>query len=119
MIKRLSIHFTRPSFSRCRCNPLETLRTERDPAQRAKLLTSLDGKWSDYTEIYKPSAIEDLLSKELGVDPHAIMTLAVGSGSKSIPPLCLYDISAAMSSIKKKKLEVRKSLPRKTASRAD
>ena len=103
MINRLQLRVChRPkNFScRCRCNPLETLRTECDPAQRARLLASLDGKWSEYTNTYQPSAVEGLLCKELGADPHSVMTLAVGSGSKTNPPLCMYDVGAAMQSIR-------------------
>lgn len=103
MINRLSFRVhPRPKISscRCRCNPLETLRAVGDPTQRARLLSTLDGKWSEYTDVYQPSPVEEILSNELGVDSHSVMTLAVGHGAKSNPPLCMYDTVTTMSSIK-------------------
>lgn len=87
----------RPPRTRCRCNPLEKLRVERDPAQRSKLLSSLDSRWSEFTASYQQSDVEQLLTTKLGIEAHAVMMLAVGTVSS--PPLTTYDVGTARASL--------------------
>ena len=87
----------RPSRFRCRCNPLEKLRIERDPAQRSKLMSSLDSRWSEFTDSYQQSEVEQLLTTELGIEAQTVMMLAVGIVSN--PPLSAYDADAARASL--------------------
>jgi hypothetical protein len=64
-------------------NPLELLRTARDPPRRAALMqraTGTGGGWRAWSERYRPLAVERLLADELaGVDRTQAMLLAVGN----------------------------------------
>lgn len=67
-------------------NPLELLRCTQDPKDRARLLQSLDAKWSEHQASYVPSPAERLISSELGIWQHTVMLFALQT-----PALQQYD----------------------------
>ena len=60
-------------------------------------MSSLDSRWSEFTDSYQQSEVEQLLTTELGIEAQTVMMLAVGTVSN--PPLSAYDADAARASL--------------------
>ena len=60
-------------------------------------MSSLDSRWSEFTDSYQQSEVEQLLTTELGIEAQTVMMLAMGTVSN--PPLSTYDAGAARASL--------------------